>query len=90
MNTEFNWFEMEVRVRSHAIWEREGCKDGCSEEHWMRGQRRRGPVSCCAGGHGRAFCTSTSHDFGAADQAGGKTCVSWAGGPDTRHSVMSR
>jgi hypothetical protein len=33
---EADWFEKEVRARSHAIWEAEGHKDGCSEEHWMR------------------------------------------------------
>jgi hypothetical protein len=31
-----DWFEEEVRARSHAIWESEGCKDGYAEEHWMR------------------------------------------------------
>lgn len=31
-----DWFEKEVRARSHAMWEAEGCRDGHSEEHWMR------------------------------------------------------
>ncbi len=31
-----DWFENEVRARSHAIWEAEGHKDGHSEEHCMR------------------------------------------------------
>lgn len=34
-----DWFEKEVRARSHAIWEAEGHKDGYSEEHWMRAAR---------------------------------------------------
>ncbi len=31
-----DWFEEEVRARSHAIWEAEGHKDGHCEEHWMQ------------------------------------------------------
>jgi hypothetical protein len=36
---ETNWFENEVRARSHAIWESEGHRDGFSEENWMRAAR---------------------------------------------------
>lgn len=28
--------EDEIRVRSYLIWQREGCPDGRSEEHWLR------------------------------------------------------
>ncbi|MGA7676176.1 MAG: DUF2934 domain-containing protein [Rhizomicrobium sp.] len=28
--------EDEIRVRSYLIWEREGCPEGKSEEHWLR------------------------------------------------------
>lgn len=28
--------EEHVRVRSHLIWEREGCPEGRAEEHWLR------------------------------------------------------
>jgi hypothetical protein len=28
--------EEQIRVRSYLIWEREGCPEGKSEEHWLR------------------------------------------------------
>jgi hypothetical protein len=28
--------EEQIRIRSHTIWEREGCPEGRSEEHWQR------------------------------------------------------
>jgi hypothetical protein len=31
-----DWFEKEVRVRSHSIWEREGCNDGRDAANWAR------------------------------------------------------
>ena len=34
--TRRDWFEEEVRVRSHSVWEREGRKEGRAEENWRR------------------------------------------------------
>ena len=34
--TQPDWFEKEVRVRSHSVWEREGHKDGRAEDNWAR------------------------------------------------------
>ena len=28
--------EEQIRIRSYLIWEREGCPEGKSEEHWLR------------------------------------------------------
>ena len=28
--------EDQIRARSHAIWERDGCPEGRAEEHWLR------------------------------------------------------
>ena len=31
-----DWFEREVRLRSHAVWEREGREDGRADDNWAR------------------------------------------------------
>jgi hypothetical protein len=31
-----NWFEKEVRMRSHAVWEHEGRMDGRADDNWAR------------------------------------------------------
>jgi cytoskeletal protein CcmA (bactofilin family) len=28
--------EEDIRARSRVIWEREGCPDGCAQDHWQR------------------------------------------------------
>jgi hypothetical protein len=28
--------EEQIKARSHAIWERDGCPEGRAEEHWLR------------------------------------------------------
>lgn len=31
--------EDRIRDRAYAIWEREGCPDGCHEAHWAQARR---------------------------------------------------
>lgn len=34
--THRDWLDQEIRLRSHSVWEREGCIDGRAEDHWAR------------------------------------------------------
>jgi cytoskeletal protein CcmA (bactofilin family) len=34
--TPFETSEEAIRLRSQQIWEREGCLEGCAQEHWLR------------------------------------------------------